>query len=140
MQPSNVNCLLANIFHVRRAGAHVFACDESAEQRIDETSMRAENSLPVFGCVVPNDDRFAAAEGQLSQTVLVGHAASQAQGILKSFLLRAVIPKTGSAACGTAYRAVNSDDGVVAGFRSLGDYHAFITRDRFLRDLHCAGV
>src|SRR5579872_387071 len=105
---------------------------------MDEPPVRAENFLPILSLVVPliKDDRLSAAQRQLGQGILVGHASSQAQSILKSFFLRSIMPEARSSGSRPPHRAVNGNDAAIANLRLFPKQNPLITRNTLLSDIH----
>src|SRR5579864_5622073 len=134
--------LLEHVLHVGGAGAHVFTGDVVAPEVFDQLAVSPKKLLPVDSFLFPSlaaeDDGFPAATRQAGQSVLIRHAASQAQGVRERFTLAPVMP----VACAPDRRAercaVDDHDSPVTRLDIASPDHAFISGHRLFTDIHFA--
>src|SRR5690606_11195204 len=83
-------------FHVFNANIDVFSGDVAAAQAVNKTAEGFEKSFRL-NLGVANNNRFAAAQVKTGDGSLISHAAREAENVVKSFFLTAVIPHSASA-------------------------------------------
>src|SRR2546423_15593917 len=96
--------LHVHVIHVFGAGSDIFGRYISTAQALNKTTVSAEQLLTVFGFVVADDDRFAAAKVKAGDRVLVGHSAGQSKSVGNGFFVRGVLPESGSPGFGPGIR------------------------------------
>src|SRR5215469_4332766 len=79
---------------------------------------------------------LSSAKRQSGESVLVGHATSQAQGIVQCFIVSGVTPITGAADGGTKSRVMNRDNATISSFGIASLQHNFESRNEELGNLH----
>ncbi len=114
--------------HVFHRGADVFGGDVAAVQRFDHAAEGTEQLGAVGLRRGAQDHGLAAAEGQVGQRILVGHALRQAQGVGQGIALGRVGPVAAAAKRGAKAGAVDGDDGLQAGLGIGGERDTLVGR------------
>ncbi|MNE03299.1 hypothetical protein D3C80_957950 [compost metagenome] len=100
--------------HLGHPGAGVGGADVAPAEAVDQRAHRLEQRRALAAVRVADDHRLAAAQWQVGQRRLVGHAARQAQHVAQRFLVAGVGPHAAAAEGRTQGGVVDGDDGLEA--------------------------
>src|SRR6185312_14275953 len=107
-----------------------------ASERIHQSAMDTKQALSVDLALRAHDDGFATAARQARKSILVCHAAREAQAICDCIPFIAVDPEAGSAHGRTKSCAVNENDPLISGAFIDTRYNFFIAGHTKLANLH----
>jgi hypothetical protein len=125
-ETGNVTGAAGHRAQVRDAHPHVLGGHITATQLVHPGAEHLELPAAEGPALLAENDAFAAAEGNVGQGVLVGHALGQTQRILQGAAGVRVHPVPASARGRAQQRAVDGDDGAQARGRILADDHLLV--------------
>ena len=119
--------------HVLDRSSDILGDDVASGQPVDGTPHGRYQFGGLLLARIADDHRFAAAEGQVGERVLIRHAARQAQRILHGLIFARISPHATTAQGWAAGGVVNGDDGFQTGFRVRCEHDLFVTIEVLLR-------
>ncbi|MCY1533494.1 hypothetical protein D9M68_688230 [compost metagenome] len=122
----HVAAALGHDAHFGDAGAGVGGGDVAAAQAVDEIAHGLEQRLALVAMRVADDHGLAAAQRQVGQGRLVGHAAGQAQHITQRLFVIQVGPHAAAAQGRAEVAVVDGDDGLEAGRLVVAEDHLLV--------------